>query len=82
MLRGFGWNTRCAFNARDKEGGEVVLPAISFFNGDLRDVACGREDEIRVFNAIFPAVGHPDDERLKRHRSEELANAGFHRRKI
>jgi hypothetical protein len=59
-----------------------MLPTISLLGRNLRNVTCGGEDEVRMLNAVLPPVRHADNEWLKRHRSKQLPNAGFHCPKI
>lgn len=52
--------------------------AIGLFNGDLRHVAGGSQHEIGMLDAILATVRHANDERLKRNRTEQVANTLFH----
>jgi len=52
--------------------------AISFLQDDLRHIARRRQNEIGMFDAVFLAICHPNDERLKRGGMEQLANTRFH----
>ncbi len=45
---------------------------------DIRTVSPCSQNEIRVLNSVFPAIGGPDDERLERCGAQKFANALFH----
>jgi hypothetical protein len=56
-----------------------MLAAIRVFKSDLRNITGRRQNEVRMVNAILAAVRHSDDERVKRDRAQQVANALFHR---
>ena len=62
-----------------KKSRKVVLAAIRVFKSDLRNITGRRQNEVRMVNAILAAVRHSDDERVKRDRAQQVANALFHR---
>ena len=69
------------FDARDQCGGKEVRASIFFFDGDSRHIARGREDEIRMLDAIFPPIGHSNDEGLEWCRMQQFAHFPFHDRR-
>ena len=70
-----GGHTR---DAGYQQGRKKVHVAVWLFDGDLRNLARCREDEIRMVNAVILAIGHSDDKWLERCAAEQFADACFH----
>ena len=66
------------FNARHEQDRKKMDVAIGFLDDDLRHVTRRRQHEVGMFDAVFLAVSHADDERLKGSGMKQLANARFH----
>ena len=55
--------------------------SVKFFDGDLRHVAGGSEDEIGMLNSVFVPVGHADHKKLKWRGVKQLTDFCFHVRR-
>lgn len=55
-----------------------MLTAIGLLDRDLRNVAGGGQDKIRMINAVLAPVRHSNHKWLERHSAKQFPEAGFH----
>ena len=62
----------------DEQHRKKVQPTVRLFDCDLGRISIRGQDELRMIDTILCAVGHSDNEGLKRTCSEQLPDTCFH----